>query len=71
MPRGFAHGFSVLSDSAEVLYKCDEVYAPECERGIRYNDPQLNIDWKVEIGMQIVSGKDIALPYLENTQFKF
>lgn len=59
VPRGFAHGFSVLSDKAEVLYKCDNLYNKESEGGLLYNDPLLNIDWKIEPGKEIVSGKDL------------
>lgn len=58
VPKGFAHGFSVLSDRAEVLYKCDEFYSKESERGLMYNDSILNIDWKIPEGSEIVSDKD-------------
>ena len=71
VPRGFAHGFSVLSDTAEVLYKCDEGYAPQCEAGIRFDDPELKIDWMVEPGKRIVSSKDNALPFLKDARFNF
>jgi len=57
IPRGFAHGFRVLSDSAHVLYKSTDFYAPEHERTIQWNDPDLKIDWKLE-GEPIVSEKD-------------
>ena len=62
LPAGFAHGFSVLSQQAEVLYKCDAFYNRESEGGILYNDPQLNIDWKIPAGKEIVSEKDNKLP---------
>lgn len=62
IPAGFAHGFSVLSDVAEVLYKCDSFYNRESEGGILYNDPALNIDWKIPPGKEIVSEKDKGLP---------
>jgi dTDP-4-dehydrorhamnose 3,5-epimerase len=62
VPKGFAHGFSVLSESAEVLYKCDEFYNKASEGGLTYNDPTLNIDWKIPIGKAIVSDKDLVLP---------
>lgn len=61
IPKGFAHGFSVLSDTAEILYKCDNVYNKESESGIIYNDPFLHIDWKVPAGKSIVSAKDLGL----------
>ena len=59
VPRGFAHGFSVLSETAEVLYKCDNFYNKESEGGLLYNDSSLNIDWKIPAGKEIVSGKDL------------
>lgn len=66
IPAGFAHGFSVLSDTAEVLYKCDQFYSKTCEQGIIYNDPALNIDWKVPMNKAIVSDKDLILPVFAN-----
>ena len=71
VPKGFAHGFSVLGETADILYKCDEVYAPECEGGIRFDDPELKIDWMIDPEKRIVSSKDSALPYLKNAQFHF
>jgi dTDP-4-dehydrorhamnose 3,5-epimerase len=62
VPHGFAHGFSVLSETAIVLYKCDQFYNKESEGGIIYNDPSLNIDWKIPANKAIVSDKDIKLP---------
>ena len=62
IPRGFAHGFSVLSETAEVSYKCDGFYDKASEGGIRFDDPQLNIDWQVPADKAIVSSKDQALP---------
>lgn len=64
IPRGFAHGFSVLSPEAVVEYRCDEYYHPEADAGIRYKDPGLGIDWKIAIVDIIVSEKDDALPML-------
>jgi dTDP-4-dehydrorhamnose 3,5-epimerase len=58
IPAGFAHGFSVLSSTAEVLYKCDEFYHKESETGILYNDPILKIDWKIPASDAIISEKD-------------
>ena len=58
IPRGFAHGFSVLEGDAIVEYKCDNYYAPETEGAIRWNDPTLAIDWKVADNEAIVSAKD-------------
>ncbi len=62
IPRGFAHGFSVLSDTAEVFYKCDGLYHKESELGIIYNDPVLKIDWQVSEDQAVVSDKDRILP---------
>ncbi|MFZ5940703.1 MAG: dTDP-4-dehydrorhamnose 3,5-epimerase [Bacteroidota bacterium] len=65
IPRGFAHGFSVLSESAVVFYKCDAYYNKEAETGIRYNDPDLDINWMVPHGKCLVSEKDLQLPLLK------
>ena len=65
VPRGFAHGFVVLSDEAEVLYKCDDFYAPQAESGIIYNDKALNIDWKIKDEDLIISEKDLILPTID------
>jgi dTDP-4-dehydrorhamnose 3,5-epimerase len=64
IPKGFAHGFSVLSKKAEVMYKCDGFYNKESEAGIIYNDAELNIDWRIPAEAAIVSEKDIQLPTL-------
>jgi len=69
IPSGFAHGFCVLSDMAEVLYKTTEEYAPEHEAGIVWNDPDINIDWPIK--NPIVSPKDAALPRLKDAKNKF
>lgn len=58
VPRGFAHGFSVLSETAIFSYKCDQYYQPEHERGILYNDPEIGIDWKIPENEAVVSEKD-------------
>ncbi len=62
IPKGFAHGFSVLSRKAVVLYKADSFYSKEGERGIVFNDPHLRIDWKVNPSRIIVSERDLNLP---------
>jgi len=71
IPKGFAHGFSVLSDFAEVLYKCDETYSKEHESGINIEDPELKIEWKIRLTERIVSAKDKSLPAIENARFNF
>jgi dTDP-4-dehydrorhamnose 3,5-epimerase len=62
VPKGFAHGFAVLSKKAEVLYKCDGMYNKESEGGIVYNDAELSIDWKIAAEDAVVSDKDKMLP---------
>ena len=61
IPRGFAHGFVVLSDEAVFQYKCDNYYAPDYEDGILWNDPKLGIDWKIPVEDVILSEKDKVL----------
>ena len=71
IPAGFAHGFSVLSDTAEVLYKCNRLYNKEAEAGILYNDPALDIEWHIPEDRQIVSGKDKSNPLLSSCKNNF
>jgi len=66
VPKGFAHGYSVLSETSEVLYKCDEFYHKESEGGIMYNDPALQIDWRIPVDKAIISEKDMNYPGLHN-----
>ncbi len=71
VPKGFAHGYSVLSSIAEVFYKCDAFYNKEAEGGLLFNDPILNIDWKIEAGKEIVSEKDLVQPTFEHCKNNF
>lgn len=73
IPKGFAHGFVVLSDIAVFQYKCDEFYHPESDGGINILDSNLGIDWKISLDQAILSEKDIAHPMLKdfNSPFKF
>lgn len=71
IPKGFAHGFSVLSETAEVMYKCDEFYYKESEAGILYNDAALNIDWQIPADKAIISDKDQQQPSLMNCKNNF
>lgn len=73
IPRGFAHGFSVLSETAEIAYKCDRFYNKDSEGGIRFNDPLLGIDWQVPADRALISEKDAVLPAFnpEAAIFKF
>ncbi len=71
VPRGFAHGFSVLSDTAVFQYKCDNYYAPQSEGGIAWNDPTLDIDWRIDSRDIIISDKDSRHPLLCDAQELF
>ena len=66
IPRGFAHGFAVLSEEAIFQYKCDHYYAPGYEGGIRYDDPVLRIDWKIPREKMVLSEKDLKHQGMEN-----
>jgi dTDP-4-dehydrorhamnose 3,5-epimerase len=71
IPKGFAHGFSVLSEYAVVQYKCDNVYSQESERGISLKDPVLNIDWKLGALPPVISEKDLKHPLLRDAEYNF
>jgi dTDP-4-dehydrorhamnose 3,5-epimerase len=71
VPHGFAHGFAVLSETASVLYKVDQLYHKESERGIRYDDPTLAIDWQLDSKEVIVSEKDLILPSFNDIDWEF
>ena len=64
IPRGFGHGFLTLTDEVEFLYKADNPYAPEADGGIRWNDPEIGVDWGIED--PILSEKDSKLPFLQD-----
>ncbi|UPT72031.1 MAG: dTDP-4-dehydrorhamnose 3,5-epimerase [Flavobacterium sp. JAD_PAG50586_2] len=68
VPRGFAHGFLVLSEKATFFYKCDNFYNKESEGGIIFNDPSINIDWQFPISELIISEKDKIQPTIENAK---
>lgn len=71
VPRGFAHGFSVLSDVAVFQYKCDNYYAPEAEGAIAWDDPALGIDWRIPAGKIVLSAKDSFHPRLADSDELF
>lgn len=71
IPKGFAHGFSVLSEIAVFSYKCDEYYNPQSEAGIIYNDASLKVDWKIPLDKAIVSDKDKILPFFKDAKMNF
>ena len=69
IPRGFAHGFLVLSETAEFSYKCDNFYSKAHEGGIIYNDKTLNIDWQLAVDELVISEKDAVLPPFEDAVY--
>ncbi len=70
IPKGFAHGFMTLTDDVEVQYKVDQLYAPECDRGMIWNDPSINIEWPVDIP-PVLSLKDQHAPTLKEAENHF
>jgi dTDP-4-dehydrorhamnose 3,5-epimerase len=68
IPRGFAHGFLVLSDEAVFTYKVDNPYAPQAEAGIRWNDPELSIEWPIDPAQVLTSEKDLKQPLLKDAE---
>ena len=71
IPKGFAHGFSVLSDNVEVMYKCDNYYHKESEGSIAWNDTDLAIDWKIPSEKAIISEKDMNHPSFKDAKLNF
>lgn len=71
VPRGFAHGFSVLSEEVIFQYKCDNLYAPESEGAIAWNDPDIGIDWQLPADDVLLSAKDAAHPMLKDVEDLF
>lgn len=71
IPRGFAHGFAVLSDEAVFQYKCDNFYSPESEGAIAWDDPELGIDWQVPLSAVLLSDKDRKHPRLKEAPWLF
>jgi dTDP-4-dehydrorhamnose 3,5-epimerase len=71
IPRGFAHGFSVISDIAVIQYKCDNIYSPQNERGISVEDAELGIDWRTSVSDKIISEKDSRHPSFREAEYNF
>ncbi|MFI8380444.1 dTDP-4-dehydrorhamnose 3,5-epimerase [Leeuwenhoekiella sp. NPDC079379] len=69
IPRGFAHGFVVLSESATFFYKCDNYYAPEFDTGLAFDDPELKIDWRIKLEEMMLSEKDKNQPSFSNAKY--
>lgn len=65
IPAGFLHGFVTREPDSELLYKCSDVYAPECDGAVRFDDPDLAIDWGIDAGAAVLSDKDRAAPFLK------
>jgi dTDP-4-dehydrorhamnose 3,5-epimerase len=70
VPRGFAHGFVVISDNAEFAYKCDNFYSKDHEQGLAFDDPSLKIDWKIDLSKALLSEKDKENPHF-GSHFRF
>ena len=70
IPKGFAHGFCVVSDTADLVYKCSDFYSPKDERGIFWNDPEIGIEWPLD-GMPILSKRDLVSPTLNGSEKYF
>ncbi len=71
VPTGFAHGFLVLSETADVIYKCDAFYNPQSEGGMRYDDPTTNIKWEFNTDEVSIIEKDLALPFISEVSDLF
>lgn len=71
VPRGFAHGFLVLEDNTEFFYKCDNFYSKEHDRGIKFDDPAIGINWNFDLNHLILSDKDINAPLLKDAEYNF
>ena len=69
IPRGFAHGFLVLSDEAIFTYKVDNAYAPQAEAGVRWDDPELAISWPIDPSQVVTSDKDLAQPLFHDAEY--
>jgi dTDP-4-dehydrorhamnose 3,5-epimerase len=71
VPKGFLHGFVTLQRETEILYKCSDYYSPECDRAVRFDDPDIGIDWGIDPSFAIFSEKDANAPFLRDIQSPF
>ena len=71
VPRGFLHGFATLEPNTEVIYKCDNPYAPECDGAVRFDDPDIGVDWQIDSNKAILSDKDRVAPLLRDFDSPF
>ncbi|NDW33024.1 dTDP-4-dehydrorhamnose 3,5-epimerase [Salipiger sp. PrR007] len=71
IPEGFLHGFATLQDDTEIIYKCTDYYAPECDGAVRFDDPGIGIDWGTDTSNAVLSEKDAAAPLLKDFDSPF
>ena len=71
IPHGFLHGFVTLEPDTEIIYKCDDYYAPECDGAVRFDDPDLGIDWGIDPKKAVLSDKDAAAPFMRDFESPF
>ena len=71
IPEGFLHGFATLQDDTEIIYKCTDYYAPECDGAVRFDDPEIGIDWGTDTSNAVLSDKDAAAPLLADFDSPF
>jgi dTDP-4-dehydrorhamnose 3,5-epimerase len=71
VPKGFLHGFSTRAPDTEIVYKCTDYYAPECDGAVRFDDPAIGIDWGFDVGAAVLSAKDKAAPLLADFKSPF
>ena len=71
VPKGFLHGFITLEPDTEILYKCTDYYAPECDGAIRFDDPDIGIDWGISADQAVLSEKDVSAPFLKDFDSPF
>jgi dTDP-4-dehydrorhamnose 3,5-epimerase len=71
IPKGFLHGFVTLEPDTEILYKCSDYYAPECDGAIRFDDPNIGVDWGISADQAVLSEKDASAPFLKDFDSPF
>ena len=71
IPKGFLHGFATLEPDSELLYKCSDFYAPDCDGAVRFDDPEIGIDWGIDTSAAVLSEKDAAAPLLKDFDSPF
>jgi dTDP-4-dehydrorhamnose 3,5-epimerase len=71
VPKGFLHGFATLEPDTEVIYKCTDFYAPDCDGGVRFDDPDLAVDWGIDAGAAVLSDKDAKAPAFKDWESPF